>query len=93
MNQLRSLSLSQNQFTGTLPIELGELSNLRYLNIAENSFRGQMQESMVGNFTKLEILSLEQNNFTGTLPRSFGYLSSLGALNYTWIKHGIDIGQ
>ncbi|MDR3245857.1 MAG: leucine-rich repeat domain-containing protein [Prevotellaceae bacterium] len=67
--------------TGIIPIELANLSNLRYLNISETSIEGNIPPEL-GNMTALEELILSENlNFTGTIPKELGNLSNLKLLN------------
>jgi Leucine-rich repeat (LRR) protein len=67
--------LDGNQFTGTLPTELGQLSqSMTYLFAQFNQLLGPLL-SEIGHLTLLEELSLDGNQFTGILPTKLGKLS------------------
>jgi hypothetical protein len=73
-----SLDLSSNLFTGTLPTNLGDMTNLQNIILRNNSFHGSLPSSI----TKLAALStffIDWNFFTGTLhvldnPSSLNYM-------------------
>uniref|UniRef100_A0A2N9FYB7 non-specific serine/threonine protein kinase n=1 Tax=Fagus sylvatica TaxID=28930 RepID=A0A2N9FYB7_FAGSY len=68
--------LSWLQLNGTLPIFLGNLSNLEVLYLRDNHFSGPIPPE-IGNLMKLTILSLDTNHFTGFLPRNLCQSGSL----------------
>ncbi len=78
-NRVTGLGLSQLGLNGTLPTEIGNLTELRLLSLAFNQLSGPLPASM-GNLTKLETLYLERNNFTGNIPETFGNLVALKEL-------------
>ncbi|MEQ9105031.1 MAG: PKD domain-containing protein [Rhodothermales bacterium] len=78
-NRVTGLGLSQLGLKGTLPTEIGNLTELRLLSLAFNQLSGPLPASM-GNLTKLETLNLERNTFTGNIPESFGNLVALKEL-------------
>ncbi|XP_028206500.1 receptor-like protein EIX2 [Glycine soja] len=53
----KELDLSYNRLTGMLPKSIGLLSELEYLNLAGNSLEGDVTESHLSNFSKLEYLN------------------------------------
>lgn len=63
------LDLFDNAFTGSIPSELGRLTNLGLLDLAENAFSGTLPTEMVL-MTSLYKLQLHQTNgtLTGKLP-------------------------
>ena len=73
------LDLSENELNGTIPSELGSLSNLGVLRLSENQLRGTIPPEL-GNLTNLEVLNLFENRLSGTIPSELGNLSNLGAL-------------
>ncbi|KAL7557919.1 hypothetical protein ACA910_022529 [Epithemia clementina (nom. ined.)] len=81
---LRSLSLSNCGLTGSLPSELGRMSNtMKQMWLHNNKFTGTIPTDL-GNLVNMERLFLHGNDFTGTMPSSiclnrFGSLESLGA--------------
>ncbi|KAI7754746.1 hypothetical protein M8C21_012316 [Ambrosia artemisiifolia] len=81
--KLKVLVLGQNQFKGSLPESLGNLSTtLQIMSIASNHFSGGLPSS-VGNLIGLTNLDLSSNQFTGTLPVAIGNLTNLQRLNLT----------
>ncbi|XP_026434169.1 probable LRR receptor-like serine/threonine-protein kinase At3g47570 [Papaver somniferum] len=79
---LRVLHLPNNKFSGTLtlPNYIGELCQLRTLNISSNNIHGQIPLSIV-KCSELRILDLMGNQFTGNIPPEIGqYLLRLQVL-------------
>ncbi|KAF7806226.1 putative LRR receptor-like serine/threonine-protein kinase [Senna tora] len=70
------LDLSYNNFTGTLPIEISQMSSLKYLMLSYNNFTGPIPPQF-GNMSHLQALDLSFNNLTGSIPPSLGNLTSL----------------
>jgi hypothetical protein len=65
------LSIADNNFTGILPEELGQLVQLVTLNVSNNALTGSIPLGL-GNCTSLQYLDLSNNLFTGSLPANFG---------------------
>ncbi|MCY3808760.1 MAG: hypothetical protein OXG58_04870 [Gemmatimonadetes bacterium] len=65
-----------NQLTGEIPPELGQLSNLRVLELRINRLTGDLP-SELGSLSNLRDMFLNHNQLTGEFPRSFLNLSSL----------------
>ncbi|ORX38769.1 hypothetical protein BCR36DRAFT_374611 [Piromyces finnis] len=63
--------LSDQGYHGSLPSELGNLSNLQYIYLSNNAFTGSIP-SEFGNLLKLEILSLRDNLLSGFIPPELG---------------------
>ena len=80
------LSLAENRLAGHLPAELGQLTNLAYLNLRVNGLSGQIPPEL-GQLTKLAYLNLSHNDtgpfygFSGEIPPELGQLTSLEYLN------------
>ena len=68
-------------FVGTIPTEIGWLTNLAWLNIHSNSILGTIP-SELGLLTKLTYLSVTHNQLTGTLPTELGLLTLLTTFNF-----------
>ena len=62
--------------TGTIPPQLGNLSNLTGLYLWRSQLRGDIP-TQLGNLSNLTDLNLTQNELTGTIPSSLGNLSDL----------------
>lgn len=75
---LVGLNLSNNELSGALPSQVGQLKKLKVLNLSDNNFTGVPAE--VGQLSELEILNLSNNQLTG-LPNELGNLSNLKLLN------------
>ena len=65
---------------GSLPPELGNLTGLRRLDLADNDLFGAIPPEL-GNLTELRQLDLGDNNLTGTFPPALLNLVSLETLN------------
>lgn len=77
--RVTDLNLSLNNLTGTIPAELGNLTNLETLNLSYNQLRGAIPAEL-GNLGNLEQLWLVNNQLRGTIPAALGNLSNLEVL-------------
>ena len=66
--------------SGSLPTELGSLSKLRILRLADNTVLGQVPTEL-GNLNHLEWLDLAYNALTGSIPSELGKLQNAKRLN------------
>jgi len=73
---LQDLYLNDNDLSGTIPSELGSLSNLEHIHLNDNDLSGEIP-SELGSLTNLQYLRLYKNDLNGTLPSSLGSLSNL----------------
>lgn len=69
------LELYNNNLTGTIPEEIGEL-DLSYLNLGNNQLTGEIPVSIC-NISTLYYLSISDNRLTGSIPSEFGKLADL----------------
>ena len=76
------LGLFNNNLTGQIPPQLGELAALNHLNLHHNNFGGSIPPEL-GALTALETLSLRNNNLTGSIPAELGKLTKLHHLELT----------
>ena len=74
-----SLLLDGNGLRGSIPPELGTLTNLRFLSIGANYLVGSIPPEL-GKLTQLERLSMGQNALTGTIPPELGELAQVRIL-------------
>jgi hypothetical protein len=71
------IELASSYLNGTLPNEIGNIVELKHLEIIFNdSLTGNIPTS-IGNLLKLEFLSLWNNNLTGSIPSEIGNCISL----------------
>ena len=66
-----------NGLTGSLPAELGTLSQLRWVEIGGNSGLTGRIPAELGNLARLESLDLRWNWLTGSIPAALGLLTEL----------------
>ena len=77
--RVTELRLRDNNLRGTLPAELGNLSNLTYLSLWDNRLSGPIP-ARLGNLSNLTDLRLWDNQLSGPIPSQLGNLTSL-----TWL--------
>ncbi|KAA8548387.1 hypothetical protein F0562_000071 [Nyssa sinensis] len=74
---LESLQLVESQLSGHLNDQLGQLKNLRYLNLEGNSISGPIPMSL-GRLSSLRSLNMADNQLTGThFPENLRHLRNL----------------
>ena len=78
-SRIVELNLEQNNLTGPIPAELGNLAKLVLLRLGGNTFEGGIPPEL-GNLTGLTELGLWQCNLTGTVPSQLGGMASLQRL-------------
>ncbi len=74
------LILPDNNLSGEIPPELGELTNLHTLRLSHNNLTGEIPTEL-GQLAQLYFLNLEYNMLTGTIPLTLADLDSLAVLN------------
>ena len=77
--RVQRLGLSFNGLSGTIPEELGNLTNLQWLNLWNNDLSGTIPAEL-GNLTNLQSLNLLGNDLSGTIPAELGNLTNLQVL-------------
>jgi hypothetical protein len=74
------LALFQNNLTGTIPEELGDLKSLSALRLQDNALTGNIPAT-IGKLTNLTIIVLSNNKMiTGSIPKEIGNLKNLTSL-------------
>ena len=77
--RVRRLYLRDNQLSGPIPAELGNLTSLGYLNLYGNQLSGPIPAEL-GNLTSPNALDLGGNQLSGPIPAELGNLTSLTEL-------------
>ena len=78
-DRVTELNLRRNNLTGSIPRELGNLTNLEDLNLRGNNLTGSIPREL-GNLTNLEQMHILDNTLTGSIPRELGNLRNLEVL-------------
>ena len=74
------LDLKDNQLTGKIPPELGNLVSLELLELGVNQLSGKIPPEL-GNLANLTVLFLTFNQLTGEIPPELGNLANLESLD------------
>ena len=77
--RVTSLGLQHLQLTGTIPAELGSLTNLTLLYLYDNQLIGEIPAEL-GSLINLETLGLSSNQLSGEIPAELGSLTNLETL-------------
>ena len=81
--RVTGLDLSYNRLSGTLPPEIGDLTELRVLYLQYNRLSGTIPLE-IGSLTQLRELLLYRNDFSGTIPLEIGGLTKLIELDLSY---------
>lgn len=76
---ITELSLQYNSLNGSLPSELGDLTNLTNLRLGNNQLAGSIP-STIGDLANLSSLDIGANTLSGAIPSSVGNLTDLNDL-------------
>ncbi len=68
--RVTEISLNENQLSGSIPSELGNLANLTYLSLGTNQLSGEIP-SELGNLSNLIYLYLRGNQLSGCIPAAW----------------------
>ena len=74
--RVTEVTLIDNNLQGTLPAQLGNLSNLTLLALHSNQLSGPIP-AQLGNLSNLKVLVLARNQLSGPIPSQLGNLSNL----------------
>lgn len=77
------IDLSNNNFEGVIPNEIGDLKLLKQLNLSRNSFTGVIPPR-IANMLQLESLDLSYNQLSGEIPPAMAAMSFLEVLNLSY---------
>ena len=73
------IDVSHRGLSGSIPSDIGNLTNLTRLNLEVNQFRGEIPIEIV-NLMNLTTLALQENQLIGSIPSDIGNLTNLTAL-------------
>ena len=80
---LRNIDFSENNLTGVIPPEIGNLTSLQNLDVAVNQLSGTLPPQL-GQITSLQRINFSSNRLTGPIPvelRALRNLEELGLYN------------
>nr|CAB3464964.1 unnamed protein product [Digitaria exilis] len=80
-----TLILRNNSFYGIIPIEIGDLQDIKMLDLGYNNFSGPIP-SELQNILSLEFLFLKGNGLSGGLPVGLNWLNRLPTARFATIK-------
>jgi Leucine Rich Repeat len=82
MPRLEHLHLENNSFTGSIPVEISTLTNLKMLRLGQNEgITGTIPMIIGETLTSLQELNLRETGVKGSIPESLSQLKSLGTSN------------
>ncbi|KAK3036144.1 hypothetical protein RJ639_029881 [Escallonia herrerae] len=80
LKMLQNLSISNNNLTGSIAVEVGAIESLEYLDLSCNLFLGPLPTQLT-DLKNLVLLNLSSNNFDGIIPSRFGNIEQLKYLD------------
>lgn len=95
---LRVLDLHSNKLTGNIQqiFKIGHRfpdDSLTYIDISDNNFSGDFDQTDVGKQPAIQFLNLSHNNLKGRLPTSIGALRSIRSLDLSRNNLGFDLPE
>lgn len=79
LSHIESIDLGNNEFTGSIPAEVGQWNRLEYLSVNNNNLQGQIPMN-IGMLTSLKTLKVNSNMLTGVVPASISNMINLKSL-------------
>ncbi|KAI9918735.1 hypothetical protein PsorP6_012014 [Peronosclerospora sorghi] len=73
---LQEIHLYENSLSGTMPMQLGKLHNLRTLQLQHKNLCGALPDTLC-ELIQLSKVSVRGNNLTGCIPTDIGHMQSL----------------
>ncbi|KAB2010675.1 hypothetical protein ES319_D10G257700v1 [Gossypium barbadense] len=83
LTYMSGIDLSCNRLTGEIPLEIGNLSEIRSLNLSHNNLSGHIP-LMFSRLNKIESLDLSHNNLSGIIPTELTKLYTLEVFNVSY---------
>ncbi|KAJ0053702.1 hypothetical protein Pint_02985 [Pistacia integerrima] len=82
MPMLSDVDISFNSLAGSIPLSIGNLSNLLTLVLANNQLTGKIPDFW-SSLTEVYVINVANNNLTGEIPNSLGNLGSVSPIFLT----------
>ncbi|NOY36863.1 MAG: T9SS type A sorting domain-containing protein [Chlorobi bacterium] len=79
--RVTEISFDHNNLNGTIPHEIGNLTDLTLLSLEENQLAGSIPTE-IGNLTNLSVLRLYNSQISGLIPSEIGNLTNLTFLDF-----------
>jgi len=79
-DKIVKMQLNQNDLCGTIPTEIGLLTDLTDIRLHKNSLTGTIP-TQVGMLTKVKLMRMDVNSLSGPIPSWFGLMTSYGSSN------------
>ena len=77
---LRYLNVSGNEFSGTIPEELGDLTQLEHLDLSHNKLAGSIPSGLADQ-APLKVLDISGNQLAGEIPTELNQIATLQTLS------------
>nr|XP_023889548.1 receptor-like protein EIX2 [Quercus suber]POE64646.1 lrr receptor-like serine/threonine-protein kinase gso2 [Quercus suber] len=87
LRNLVSLDLSYNNFQGSIPVDLQNMTSLSHLYLSGNNFNSSIPNWLYS-FSRLEFLNLGSNNLQGTISSAIGNLTSAISIDLSYNELG-----
>ncbi|PIA26503.1 hypothetical protein AQUCO_09200009v1 [Aquilegia coerulea] len=83
LSQVTLMNFFDNQFSGHIPSEIGQLTSLQFLHLSlnKNLLTGLIPVSL-GNLTRITSLSFYENQLSGSIPYTLGNLTRITSLSF-----------